>query len=317
MKIKYFNLLKIGLGLFIIFILVYSIGLKKILNTFSDINLFPFAGVVLFYFLGFLTGALNLEILLRCINKNFGYLKLLKYYLLSWSVSLFLPGKVGEFSIIYFMKNENIELGEAVVISLMDKIITILSLLSFAVFGFFVFFSIYDAIKIIFIILIGFVLLLLFIMTNFGRSIIKKIFLRKYASKFKGFSKTWFFYFRKRKKLLLLNYIITLIKWSFAFWMMYFLFLVFRWNVSFVNILLVVSTVRLISLVPITISGLGIREMSAIYLFGKLANPIPVNITASVYLIVLLINYLTAFVIVVFLKKKDILFKITDKVSNS
>ena len=132
---------KIALGALIILILFYKIGFKEILRTIGDFDLVYILILVPLYLLSLFIGGININILIRSINEKLNFWKTLKYYIISWSFGLLVPGKLGEFSLVYFLKKEEVALGKGLVISILDKVITIIALSSLAIIGFFSFFT--------------------------------------------------------------------------------------------------------------------------------------------------------------------------------
>ena len=246
-------------------------------------------------------GALNLALLLIPIKK-ISFAKVFYYNTLSWSLGLFVPGKIGELSLIPFLKQEGVPTGHGTVISVLDKLISLVVLSLSSIIGFFIFFDIGATLKLIAILFLLIAVILFFIVSNAGRSFIKKYILRKFSMKFQGFSKLLFYYFKKQKLIIFLNIIITFIKWIVNAVILYTLFLAYNQNVPFVYIFLINSMLTIISLIPISISGLGVRESIAVFIYGALSiNPL---ITISTHLIPLIISYFIAILTILFSFKK-------------
>ncbi|MBS3097306.1 flippase-like domain-containing protein [Candidatus Woesearchaeota archaeon] len=279
------------------------IGFKKIHATLSVMDTSYVPLILILLFISLVVGTLNIQILLKPLKKEITFSKLFKYYIISWSLGSFVPGKIGEFSIAYFLKKDKIAtIGEGTSISLLDKFITLLTLLSIAAGGFFVFFSYGQALRLIMIMIIGLVIMVYSILSERGRSFIRKHILRGFSKYFEGFSKTLFFYLKKQKKVLLLNFLLTLLKWVILALVISFLFVSFNSPMPFIYVLLISVITTIISLVPISISGLGVREASAVYLFSKVGATIV--ITASVQLINLVIVYsISITTLILFLKE--------------
>ena len=164
------------------------------------------------------------------------------------------------------------------------------------------FFSYGQALRLIMIMIIGLVIMVYSILSERGRSFIRKHILRGFSKYFEGFSKTLFFYLKKQKKVLLLNFLLTLLKWVILALVISFLFVSFNSPMPFIYVLLISVITTIISLVPISISGLGVREASAVYLFSKVGATIV--ITASVQLINLVIVYsISITTLILFLKE--------------
>ena len=293
MKKKIMNAIRFVLGFLILFGLFYSIGFEKILNTVTKMELSLFLVSIVVYLSFFLVGTFNLKLLVDSLASKVGFFKLLRYYFLSWSIGMVVPGRIGDFSIIYFLKKENIPLGEGAVVPLIDKFITMMVISIISVIGFITlpFFTELDIVKLS-LFLFGGVLFVAVIMTNMGRNFIKRYILRDYSLKFKGFSKTFFYFLRKRKRVLLLNFIMTSIRVSIASLVYYTLFLSLGQEISLFYIILIYSIGTILALIPLTPSGLGIREAVSFFLYNQIG--IPYEITATVYLTITIYNYFTA-----------------------
>lgn len=291
MKRKILNIIRFFVGFFILFILFYRIGFKKIIITFKEINLFLLFISVIIYLIFFLIGSLNLKILVDSLTKRINFLKLTKYYFLSWSIGLLAPGKIGDFSLVYFLKKENIPLGRGIVIPLIDKLVTIIVLSILSIVGFFVFFTGMDALKLMVLLLIGFLVIVFFI-TDLGRTLIKKYILRKYSIKFKGFSKTFFYFLKKKKRILFLNFLLTITRVIITSMIYFVLFISLGQKINLIYIILINAIGTIIALIPITISGLGIREVTAVFLYNQIG--VLNEITVTVYLTVTIFNYINA-----------------------
>lgn len=284
--------LKLFIGLSILFALFYKIGFNEVYKTLITFNFFFLPLVFITYIISFILGTLNLKILLNSLNLKINFWKLAKYYQLSWSFGLFIPGRLGEFSLVYFLKKENLVSGKGTAIAVIDKIITVAVTSLFAIVGFFIFFTTEQAIRLMGILILGFLILLFFILSEPGRELIKKYVLRSYSEKFKGFSKTLFFFLREQKKRLLLNALITVIKLVVTALTVYLFFAAFNQNVLFVDVLVITAIGTIISMIPVTISGLGIRESITVFLFSEVG--IPTTVTASVMVVALILNYTIA-----------------------
>ena len=308
MNKKQANIIKFILGLSILFFVFYKIGLKEIYKTILEMNFFfaiPF--VIIFYIMFFILGTINLKILLNPIKKV-PFKKLLKYYALSWSFGLFVPSKIGEFSLIFLLKKEKIPIGKTTAISVIDKTITLITFVIFSAIGFLIFFNPMDSLKFTLILLSILFIGIFSILSNKVRNIIKKL-IGKYHIYFKGFSKTLFSYLKENKRVLFMNFILTIIKWGLIdAGLVFIYFLAFGKVVNPLYIILITAITLTVGLIPITINGLGIKTPTAIFLYGQIGIISP--IVASVYLIDLVIKYLIAsFMFAFLLNKKTFKFK--------
>ena len=219
--------------------------------------------------------------------------------------SLITPGKLGQFFFEYFLKKEKISIVKGIVVSILDRMITFITFFIVSIFGFFIFFTQEQAFKLIIIGLLILVAVSFIILSKFSRNLIKKYILRRYANKFKGFSEFLFSYLKQHKNILVLNFIITFLKLLLSSLFIFTIFLAFNSNVNFIYVVIIDSVITIISLIPISISGLGLREYSAVFLFDKVN--VSSSVVLSVFLISLVIHYVSALIIyLIFTSKKTI-----------
>lgn len=286
-----FLILRILFSFGILAFLFIKIGFGEVISALLKASIPVILIMVAFNFIFFFIGAENLFLLSKLPNRKIGYWKMLKYMILSYSYGLFLPGKIGEFSLIYFMKKDGYEVGETTALSIFDKAITFLVLLLLSLYGLFKFIKAKDAWSILIIITIVFFAGFLFLLSKIGRNLIKKL-LGKYSILFKGFSKTAFFYFKKARLMLFLNTVITFVKWLIVAWMMQIIFLFYGYNLDFLLVLTISAASVIISLLPISLSGLGIKDTFVVFAFSNLG--VPASITFAIYLINNIVNYAMA-----------------------
>src|SRR3989344_9292795 len=124
MKKLLLNILKILFGLIIIIFLIYKVGFSNLLNIFKSLNPFYFLIAIIITIFLFIIEVLNIKILSDALNKNITYLKMYRLYMVSWGLSLFTPGNLGQFSLIYLLNREGLGLGEGTAIILLNKFIT-------------------------------------------------------------------------------------------------------------------------------------------------------------------------------------------------
>jgi len=302
MKSKIINFLKLAFGLLILFLLFYKAGFNGIYSSLSAMKIIYLPIVLLFVFITLILGNLNLKILFDGIKHIIGFWKLFRYYMLSWAVGSFVPGKIGEYSIVYFLRKEKITIGESSAVSTIDKLSTVFSLVLISIVGFFIFFPRTDAIKMMVILVVGFIILVFILVSERIRKLIRKYVLRKYAPKFEGFSKTFFYLLKRKKRLVFLNFLLTLVKWFAQSATIYYLLLAFGSNVNIFYIMVVQAVFTIVALIPISISGLGVRESVGMALFVKLGAGI--TAVASMQIALLIITYSLAFLTIMFSRVK-------------
>lgn len=292
MKKRIWTILRILFGICILLFLIYKVGFTNLINSLVKFNLIFLLPISIVLLISFFIGTLNIKILLKSMGAKINFFKLMKYYLISWSIGLVVPGKIGEFSIAYFLKKEGLEGGPSFIIPLMDKILTFLCVSLIASVGIFFFFGISNAIKLLLGTLVIVAISSILFLSERIRNLIKKYILGKYSNYFNKFSKTLKYMIKNSKKYLVMNIILT-----FAFWMVtafvpFFIFKGFGVTVHWFFVLTISTIGTMLSIIPISISGLGVREGVGMLLYSQIA--VPREAVLSMYLTVLAIKYLLA-----------------------
>jgi len=286
------KILKLIIGLLLLSLLFYKIGIKDITTTLSKTNPLILILISIPFILSFVISILKLQTLLKPIAK-IEFKTLFKPYIKSWAIGKFSPGKIGEFSISYFLKDK-ITVGEGMSISLIDKVSMFITSALIASFGFLIFFGIKEmlyAITFATILFIGFIIMM---SSELIRGIIKKYILRKHQTLFKGFSK-YFFKLLKHKEAIFMSSIYSIIKVFTFSGIVYFSYWALGYQINIFTITIIMSIENLIALIPISFDGLGIKQGTGVYLYNLIGiSPI---ITAGRYVITLGINYIVALII--------------------
>lgn len=296
------SFLKFGLGVGLLLVLFMTIGFKEIYQNLTQINILYIPFLILIWYFVLLIGSINIWILLKPLGKKVVFSKLFQYYLLTWASILVIPGRLGEFSLVYFLKKEQIEIGEGFAILVLDKLMTIILSFIISLFGIFIFFTADVAFKIITLFLLVLAFGLFFIFNRIGRNLIKKYILRKYASKFKGFYVTLRRYIRNYKKILLLNAIITSLRLIIMSFILYLIFVAFNQPISFVYVIIILCIMTILALIPITTNGLGIKEVSGVILLSKLG--IDSVISTAIFATHLIIVFFVCLLNVLLIRRK-------------
>ena len=269
---------KFAIGVAIILYLVYFVGIAEIYKTITSTNLLYLPLIVAVFVFSVAMRGLIFKVLLQpheTKERKFGLLKLAWISVLSWSAGMFTPGKLGEFSSIYLLKKEGVELGTAAAVSLFNKIVTSFTIGVFALVGMLKFLGLQSVIQtlgvsvLLAIILIIIVILpYLLFLNRTTRELIKKTFLMKYENQFTGFTREFTKYFFRRELIwsIFLNLIWVVIS-SYLFMLA---FAAVGQSVNFWDVMFVNSIGTTTSYIPVTIGGTGLREGVALIYFGKL-----------------------------------------------
>lgn len=273
--------------------LFYYVGFSNIISTFAKVKLFyVFIAYCLFIF-SLIVSNLNLFILLNIIGK-IKFIVLFKHYIRAWAIGIFSPGRLGELVLVAYLKKYDFKYGETVCIYVIDRAFSFFALMFFTIPAFFLFFN-FSYIWFLVLLCFCFFIFLAFIFSSFGRSFIKSI-LGRYATNFSGFFQTFKIFLHYNKGFLILIFLISMFKVMITGFIIFILFLAFNAQISLFMVIVISAVVMILSLVPISINGLGVKESLAVYLFSF--TFVSTEVIFGVYLISMLINY--SFALLVF-----------------
>ena len=299
-KILFF--LKYLAAILIIVYILKKIDLSKVFVLLKDINYFWLGLDLLVYLMAVIITSYGLKVLFDSIVK-IRFLEWMKYFLITFSIGLIIPGKLGEFSIIYFLRKKNVDIGASTALTVINKLITVIIFGIVALIGFFLIFSSNDLI-IALVLGLLFVLGVLFLFSKLGRIFVKKM-IGDLFKQVDIFYTTFDNLCKKNKDKLLVSAIVTLLRPMFNGLIILLSFKAIGVDVSLMYAILVNALTIIASLVPITPNGLGIREGIGVFLFRNIGIPLEVSVT--MYFIIFVMNSLTGIIGVVyyFLEKRN------------
>lgn len=277
------SLFKFGFGILILGMLFYKVGFQEIVYTLKTVNLFWIILSIPITISTFMIGACKIILLLKRQGYDIPFSKMFRYSFLGWAFGTITPGKIGEFSLVYFLRNEGVMIGRGAAIIILDRFITISTYSLIAIFGIGYFLPFNDFIKVSIILILCLGAVSFAVVSERSRNFIKNFILRKYAKKFRNFSKTFFYFLKEERSILCLNAGISLARHVVNACLPFIYFLALDTYVPYTQIFWITGILISLSIVPLTVSGLGIQETAAVFLYGSIANvPAPIVVSSCV-----------------------------------
>jgi uncharacterized protein (TIRG00374 family) len=281
--------LKLILGLVLISLVYWKIGFWSIIDTILSISIIFLVLYILLKVLSFFIGALNIAILLKPFNHKIKTRVILRYSMLSWAIGLFAPAKLGELSLVYFLHKKGISISKALIVFLIDKILTFIVLFFFGISAILLFVpQLFWLYVLCFLLVIGGLCLFLFNQKIF--QFLLNSFFKKYTLHLVKFKEELLLFIKENPKLLFVNFLLTAFKWSFTAFAIKVLFWAFGINVQFFKILFIQSAITFVTFLPITMNGIGVTEPLGIFLYGLVG--VDYYISASLFAVALFVTYL-------------------------
>jgi uncharacterized membrane protein YbhN (UPF0104 family) len=264
----------------------------NILRAFTSINIVYLPAVVGLYGLTLCLGGIKLWIVLKALRKQIPVSKTLIYSILSWSAGLFTPGKVGEVSLIYFLKQQGIETGTGTGVLLIDKSLTLSTLIACSGVGMFLLFHVKSIL--LFLLILAAALGTIYILT-FWAERITPLRLRAWLANLRASLQT---IFHGNTILLLFAFIVAIFKWCITGIAFYIVFLSLGCSCNILFVMIISMTITIINIIPITLHGLGLKEMAAVHFYSLIQIPKEAAVASSLFFS--LLAYASALTIIIF-----------------
>ncbi|MDP3728016.1 MAG: lysylphosphatidylglycerol synthase transmembrane domain-containing protein [bacterium] len=291
MKSKIRVALEIIFCVLILGFLISRIHIRETIDIIRNIDPYWMSLGIIINIFTFILTAYSLKVLFDSI-KYISFMEWMRFYLMSFSMGLILPGRAGDLSIIYFAKQKGFDIGASTALTIIDKLITLTIFGIIAALGIFTIFNVLELyLGLLFAIFC--ILGSIFIFTSLGRKIIKKI-IGKYADSFQGFYKTSKDLISNHRDKVFINIIITLFRPLGNALLVIIIFRAMGIDVPLFYAILINAITLIVSLIPLTPNGLGIREGVGTLLFSTIG--IATEATVAMYVIILILYYITGIV---------------------
>lgn len=268
----------IGIALFLI--ILSRINLGALIEIFTHTN-------VMFLFLALLVNcvaiilkSLKWKIIVNTVKPTFSFNESIIAFFVGFSFSTITPAKLGDFIKVFYITDENCGLGKSLSTIVIDRLIDIILLFSIAlvgIYGFSVFYHIEIVSTSTIIIIISGVVAGMYIVLNkpvlstllkpFFNLVVPQQLKSKISLYYNDFFTGLFIYYHDRRRFFS-SIIIGLLSWIPPFIYGYLLALSIGIDVGIFFFVLVIPVISLLDLLPISISGIGTRDIALIFLFG-------------------------------------------------
>lgn len=289
------------IGLFLFLIILSKTNPGEIFQNIKTINPFYLILAILFT----LPMLFNKSLCWNYIKRQQGIKYNLKNSFLMYCsgqyIGLLTPGRMGEITKALYLKRDGYSLGKSLVSVILDRLSDFAFLLIFLCLGSLFLITVFQKQIIILIsaLIISVLVLIIFIKIGLIKWVLNKIFYifipKKYQKSWKVNFQDFVNDFRIYKlKEYLIIFLITTFSWLFYYIQMYILAKICNINLPFLYLAISVTITGFITLIPISISGIGTRDASLILLFSPFLISKEQIIVFSA--LILLIYFFTAFV---------------------
>ncbi|MDY0341092.1 MAG: lysylphosphatidylglycerol synthase transmembrane domain-containing protein [Coriobacteriia bacterium] len=229
------------------------------------------AAIVVTY-IGIFVGLLNVYVLTRALLPDITYREVAVAYLRSWAAGMLAPGKIGDLTYAHFLSSDDTNMAPGLAVGVVDKIVTFAMTSLVAVLGLTMYVSGRDAARVGTIAVIALAGTIFALRSGWLKQIVRDRLLGKYARWFAGFGTQTEALLLRHRAALTANAALTVIRIGVQAAALGLGLRAFGAHARLVDVFFINSIATLVSLVPITLAGLGVRQGVAILLFERIAS---------------------------------------------
>ena len=287
------------IGIVIFFAVLSRVNVTEVINNFLKINIFLFLLSVGTVVLAIILKAYRWKMIVESYGTSFPLRESFKAWLIGFSIGLITPGKIGDLARSYYLRKRE-SIGKSLTTVMADRVIDVFILLILALIGLAFFTLLYVKnnflLIIVSIVFVFFVAsIFLFSRKEFSTTILKP-FYKYLPKKYKSGIKTVYgdFYagveiFLRKKALLSAPIALTFLAWAIAILYTFLLALSMNLAISYTFLFMTLPLITLVLILPISLSGLGTREISFVFFLSYIG--ISAESAISLSLMTLFVDY--------------------------
>ncbi len=263
------------LGIILFIIILSKTNLREIFQNIKGINPLYLVLAILMAFPILLNKSLCWNYIKRQQGIKYSLKDSFLMYCAGMYIGILTPGRLGELTKALYLKKDGYSTGKSLVSAILDRLSDFVFLLVFVFIGSLFLSTVFQ--KQILILILGIVisvlLLILLLKTGLIKWVLNKIFnifipqkhQKSWKINFQDFANDFKIY---RLKNYLIIFLITTFSWVFYYLQMYILAKGLNINVPLLYLAISITVAGLITLIPVSISGIGTRDIALILLFS-------------------------------------------------
>lgn len=261
------------IGILLFIYILYKINIINILEEIFNANIYFVLISFIFVFLGLITQTLKWHVIARKQKINIDFRESFNINFISNFYGFITPSKLGTIIRAEYLRKYTGNIGKGLCNFILDKIMDIASVIFIAITFSFIFKDKLDLpIGVFTMMFLGFVLVTLFFISKERSRFVLNFFYRKFLpEKLKDKAKLTFDSFYEnipKKRYFILFFVLNLVNWIIIYFVMYLIGLSLGVNLPFIYFLAILPIGTLVSIIPISVNGLGTREAALIVMFG-------------------------------------------------
>lgn len=285
------------IGLFICILILLKIDLIKTVDILLNLNVYYLAAALAAMIPYFFIINCRWNMIMKTQEIEYSFKDSLIMYAIGFSAGVITPGKFGEFIKVFYLKNDGHPVGKSFLVTLLDRLFDLIVLIIVAYFSLFLFIQIFEKqifISSLLLVLIVSLIAILKYKKAVAKNLLEHVYQLLIPQKIKRNNRANFhdFYtdfqlpnYSQLFSITSLSIIVAIISFISA----HLLALSLGINISFLNLVACYSIATLAALIPISIYGIGVRDISLITLFSYIGLS---NESAIAFSTLLLITYI-------------------------
>ena len=267
-----------SIGLILFIIILSKLNLTKIIALLSNINPFYLALALLLFIPLLVIKAMRWQLLMNAQNIEYSLKDSTIMYAAALYIGALTPGRIGDFIKVFYLKGDGHPFGKSFATVLLDRLFDLTSLFLLGYAGMLLFIALFErSVIILSYIFAATALLLMFFLykKDFSMGVLEYISSHFIPERYRENAKTGFSDLYNGIKTLNPSQLavatfMTFFAWVIYFVMMYLFALSIDIDIPFLYLATCVSISAVITLIPISISGIGTRDATLIILFSYL-----------------------------------------------
>ncbi len=282
-------MLRILIGILLLVYLFSRIDLRAVINLIIQADLKFLLLAFVPYILFVLISAWRWKILLDYKEMGVGLSEVMKIYFIHLFFNCFLPTTIGGdvARVAYTMKEK--KRADALASVLVDRVLGFLGLFIFAFFSVFILYLVLKKVEFLSFLIIGFVILLVISFAMFSEAMYKllvpvllKIKIFRLGDRLARLYETFVHFGRGRKPMIVCTVLSFFIQALLAFAPYLILkSLPASYDVSVLSFFIYVPIINVLTMIPVSVGGLGVRETSYVFLFQRVNLPNAAAVSVS------------------------------------
>ena len=269
-----------GIGIILLIILLISVDFSRLIDNIGSIRLkyllFACAWLILIY----VFKSLRWKLLLNSLSIRYSFVKCILVFASSNFIAFITPGRIGEIAKAFYLKEDHdVPFAKSFPTVIVDRLFDIYFLLAFSFFGI-IKFALYEQLGFYTYLFLGLILLLplIILYKPISLPVLKYVFslrfFRSFQERFDRFSESFYDSVEKLINIrMIFTVLLTLLAYMVLFYIGYLLLKSMGIELDFLTIAIFVSVANVLSFIPISVSGIGTREASMVFLFAIIDKP--------------------------------------------